>query len=426
MNPLRIKGLLPLCTGLLVGFTLAFSLAHSLGTGSDRWPDAGHTAASTMLPGALPVEDTRVLTEIVERVKQEYVEPVSEQQLMENAVRGMVGQLDSHSRFLDPRQYEEIQVSTRGAFTGVGLEVQSGNGNISVVSIIEDTAAARAGIRAGDVILGIDDEPVAGVPIVPVIRRMRGPAGSHVRLTIARNGQTEPLSFELVRGPIALHSVHGQILSDGFGYLRISRFSDTTGRDLRREIADLNRQTTAGLRGLVLDLRDNPGGVLDAAVEVSDSFLERGLIVTATGRARDATFRRSATPGDLLAGAPIVVLVNGSSASASEIVAAALQDHHRATIVGTRTFGKGSVQTVMPLSGGRAIKLTTSRYFSPSGESLQGRGITPDVPATFAGDNSDLRLATGILARVSYQVAPGKADRVRSGSFRTASRQTVP
>jgi len=384
VKPLDIKGLLPMLTGVLLGFSLAIGGAVLAGFTP---PGLGAAPGQLIeaLPPGLPPHDARVLAEILDRVKREYIEPVSDRQLMANAVRGMLAELDPHSQYLDPREYNEIRISTSGTFTGVGLEVQTDDGKIVVVSPIEGTPADRAGIRSGDTILAINGEIVDHGNIGQTIALMRGPAGSRVRLTVARDGQPEPLAFDLKRSAVEVHSVNARLLDSGFGYARISRFTDTTAKDLRRAIAELNDKTADGLPGLVLDLRDNPGGVVDAAVEVADCFLEQGLIVTASGRTRDATFRHEAVPGDLLAGAPLVVLVNGGSASASEIVAGALQENHRATIAGTRTFGKGSVQTVIPLSEGSAIKLTTARYFTPSGVSIQGLGISPDVNLS-AGD----------------------------------------
>jgi carboxyl-terminal processing protease len=378
VKALYVKGLLPLVTGALLGFTLALGGAVLAGFTP---PLLGTTslAPPAAAPPVLPAADAHVLAEILERVKREYVEPVSDRQLMNNAVRGMLAELDPHSRFLDASEYEEIRISTSGTYTGVGLQLQSSDGRVGVVAPIEGTPAARAGIQAGDAVLTIDGRPLDHSNVSQAILRMRGPAGSHVRLTVAREGQKEPLAFDLQRSPVDVHSVDSRLLEAGYAYLHISQFSETTAKDLRSNLARMNRATAGGLRGLILDLRDNPGGVLEAAVDVADSFLDQGLIVAASGRTHDATFRHEAAPGDLLSGAPIVVLVNGGSASASEIVAGALQDNRRATIIGTRTFGKGSVQTVMPLSGGRAIKLTTSRYYTPSGVSIQGLGITPDV-----------------------------------------------
>ncbi|MEO8223941.1 MAG: S41 family peptidase [Gammaproteobacteria bacterium] len=395
---MRVRGLVPLVSGVLLGFSLALGGAVLAGFAP---PGLGsrlqRAAVVPPLPASLPPEGLRLLAEIADRVKREYVEPVSDRQLMENAVRGMLAELDPHSRYLDAREYEEIRINSSGSYTGVGLELHTDDGQAGVVEPIEGTPAARAGIQAGDALLTINGEPVDRKNPVDTIRRMRGPADTHVLLTVARDGNSEPLAFNLERSAVDLHSVHSRALEHGLGYVRIAQFSDTTAKDLRRAIGRLNRDTPGGLRGLVLDLRDNPGGVLDAAVDVADSFLERGVIVTASGRTRDATFSHEATPGDLLEGAPLAVLVNGASASASEIVAGALQDHHRALIVGTRTFGKGSVQTVMPLSDGRAIKLTTSRYFTPSGASIQGRGISPDVDLDSGTTDDYLRQAAQIL-----------------------------
>jgi carboxyl-terminal processing protease len=393
---MRVKGLLPMLTGVLLGFGLALGGAVLAGL-TPAGLSGSALLAPPVLPAGLPPDDARVLAEVLERVKREYVEPVSDRQLMDNAVRGMLAELDPHSQFLDPREYEEIRINTSGTYTGVGLELQSDDGRVGVVTPIEGTPAYRAGIKAGDAILAIDGEPLDQANVGQAILRMRGPAGSHVALTVTRDGHAEPLAFNLQRSAVDVHSVRSRLLDGGYGYVRISQFSDTTGKDLRREVARLDAAAPGGIRGLVLDLRDNPGGVLDAAVDVADSFLDEGIIVTASGRTRDATFRHDAAPGDLLAGAPLVVLVNGGSASASEIVAGALQAHRRATVAGTRTFGKGSVQTVMPLSGGRAIKLTTSRYFTPSGVSIQGRGITPDVELAAGDAEAGLRQAARLL-----------------------------
>ena len=393
MKSLPVKGLVPLFVGVVLGFSLALGGAVLAGLSSVSLGTAAIGPLDSAVP-ALPPDDARVLAEVLDRVKREYVEPVSDRQLMDNAVRGMLAELDSHSRYLDRAEYEEIRISTSGAYSGIGLEVQMNEGRVGVVALIEGTPAERAGIRAGDVILSIDGEAVDQRNVSHTILRMRGPPGSRVLLTVARDGQPQPLTFDLERSNVEVRSVRFRALEAGYGYVRIAQFSDTTAKDLRLAVAQLNSDTADGLRGLVLDLRDNPGGVLDAAVEVADSFLDQGLIVTAIGRSRDATFHHEAVPGDLLDGAPLVVLVNGGSASASEIVAGALQDHHRATIVGTRTFGKGSVQTVMPLSDGRAIKLTTSRYFTPSGVSIQGQGITPDVESE--GDAPEIELSRAV------------------------------
>jgi carboxyl-terminal processing protease len=329
---------------------------------------------------SLPWDDVRLLTEVLERVKQEYVEPVDDHSLMENAVRGMVTHLDPHSQFLDAEEFEEIRISTSGNYSGVGLEVNLRDGKVLVVAPIEGTPADKAGIQPGDVIATIDGVTVRDDNVTDAIMRLRGEPGTSVNITVERAGEAQPLSFDLMRSNVQVHSVRSRLLEPGFGYVRITQFSETTGADLRQALSGIRGDGKgARLKGLVLDLRNNPGGVLDAAVEVSDDFLDAGIIVTASGRGRESNFRHEARAGDLIDGAPIVVLVNGGSASASEIVAGALQDNRRATIMGTQTFGKGSVQTVMPLSNGRAIKLTTSRYFTPSGVSITGSGITPDV-----------------------------------------------
>ena len=359
-----MRSLLLVATGMGLGLTLSF------GTG---------VLAQRSGNESLPWEEVRLLAEVLERVKQEYVEPLDDHRLMENAVRGLVTNLDPHSQFLDSEEYEEVRISTTGNYSGVGLEVNTRDGEIVVIAPIEGTPAFEAGVLSGDVIRSIDGVTVSHDNVGDAIARLRGKAGTQVRLTVERKGEPEPLAFDLTRSNVQVHSVRARTLEPGFGYVRISHFSETTDKDLRRALATLRRGDEPPLRGLVLDMRNNPGGVLDAAVAVSDEFLDGGVIVTASGRGREANFRHEARPGDLVNGAPIVVMVNGGSASASEIVAGALQDHDRATVVGTQTFGKGSVQTVMPLSDGRAIKLTTSRYYTPSGDSISGRGISPDI-----------------------------------------------
>jgi carboxyl-terminal processing protease len=341
---------------------------------------------------SLPWDDVRLLTEVLERVKQEYVEPVDDHQLMENAVRGIVTALDPHSEFLDAEAFEEIRISTSGNYSGVGLEVGLRNGQLVVVTPIEGTPADRAGIRSGDIIVAIDGVLVAEGDIGGALSRLRGEPGTPVNVTVSRSGDARTRSFDLVRSNVRVHSVRAELLEPGYAYLRISQFSDSTGSDVRKALGDLrDRPGGAALYGLVLDLRNNPGGVLEAAVDVSDEFLASGVIVTASGRGSEANFRHEATTGDLMQGAPMVVLVNNGSASAAEIVAGALKDNQRATIMGSQTFGKGSVQTVMPLSDGRAIKLTTSRYYTPSGLSINGEGITPDVLLDEQSTNSDSR-----------------------------------
>ena len=356
---------------LVLGIGAALGLTLSLETGvvAER-----NTAEDT-----LPWDEARLLAEVLERVKQEYVEPVDDSALIESAVRGMVTDLDPHSQFLDINEYEEIRISTVGNYSGVGLEVHMENGIVSVVAPIEGTPAERAGIKSGDIIMAIDDVAVDERKVNDTISRMRGKVGAAVKITIHREPEPEPLNFTVVRSHVQVKSVRAALLQPDYGYVRITHFSETTYKDLVKAVTQLKRSSRRELKGLILDLRNNPGGVLDAAVDISDAFLDSGVIVLANGRGRKATFIHEARHGDILNGADLVVLVNGGSASAAEIVAGAMQDHGRATVVGSQTFGKGSVQTVIPLSNGRAIKLTTSRYFTPSGDSIHGRGITPDI-----------------------------------------------
>jgi carboxyl-terminal processing protease len=365
----------------------------------------------------LPWDEVRLLTEVLERVRRDYVETVDDAQLFENAVRGMVTNLDPYSQYLDATAFQDLRASTTGNYSGVGVEVSVREGQVQVVAPIEGTPADRAGIRPGDVIVNIAGIEVEADNAQSAISRLRGPAGTPVALEITREGAADRLRFNLVRSNVQVQSVRARLLEPGYGYLRISQFSETTARDFRAAYAGLV-QANAGrkLTGLVLDLRNNPGGVLDAAVTVSDDFLERGLIVTASGRSQDANFRHEARSGDLLEASPLAVIVNGGSASAAEIVAGALKDNGRATIVGGRTFGKGSVQTVVPLSSGRAIKLTTSRYFTPSGASISGSGIAPDVavdeaavaPANgTATPDAALDAALGVLKQLPRAPAAG-------------------
>ena len=358
---------------------LALITGFALGIGVTLLQGAPAARQSATSEDVLPWQDAQVLAEVLERVRQDYVDPVNDHQLMQNAIRGMVAGLDPHSAYLDDEQYDEMRITTTGNYSGVGIEVSVEDGAITVIAPIEDTPAARAGILPGDIISSIDGVAIEQSDLNDAVGRMRGAPGTKVRVGITRAGIDQPLSFELTRASVLVHSVKQEMLEPGYAYVRITQFSETTGADLRTALATLRTEAHGRLKGLVLDLRNNPGGVLEAAVTVSDAFLEDGIIVTASGRTPESRFEMDATPGDLIEGAPIVVLVNAGSASASEIVAGALKDHDRATLIGQTTFGKGSVQTVMPLSDGRAIKLTTSRYFTPSGASIQSKGITPDV-----------------------------------------------
>jgi len=361
----RARSLLTLLVGAVLGMAISF------GTGVLAERDA--------VEKSLPWEEARLFAEVLERVRQEYVESIDDRILMESAARGMVTDLDPHSQFLNPEEYAEIRISTTGNYSGVGLEVSVREGRVSVVAPIEGTPAERAGLRSGDRILSIDGVAVQDGNVNDTIGRMRGKPGTTVNITVARDSDPEPIDFELIRSHVQVNSVRSALLDEHYAYIRITHFSESTYKDMRRAVGELRRNMEGDFHGAILDLRNNPGGVLDAAVDVSDAFLDSGVIVTANGRGHDATFRHEAQAGDILDGQIMVVMVNGGSASASEIVAGALQDNGRAAIVGSQTFGKGSVQTVMPLSNGRAIKLTTSRYFTPSGATIHGIGITPDI-----------------------------------------------
>jgi carboxyl-terminal processing protease len=328
--------------------------------------------------------DHQLLDEVAERVRLEYVDPVAAGALEQAAVEGMIESLDPHSSFLDSTEFDEMRVTTSGRYSGVGIEVTEVDGSIVVVAPIEGSPAERAGVRVGDVLVEVDGVAVQPGKLDATIERMRGLSGSSVHLVLTRKDEPEPLRFDLERTEVQVRTVRSEPLPGQYGYVRISHFSDSTPGDFDAAVLSL-RSAESPLRGLVLDLRNNPGGVLESAVGVADSMLESGMIVRADGRTAESRFELDATEGDLLAGAPVVVLVDRGSASGAEIVAGALRDHGRATLMGERTFGKGSVQTVMPLSNGEALKLTTSRYFTPSGRSIQERGIEPDV-----------RIATGI------------------------------
>jgi len=327
----------------------------------------------------LPSNDARLLAEVLERIGADYVDRKDDHDLMASAIRGMVEDLDPHSAFMNEDEFEDLRIATEGNYSGIGVEVTHESGAIVVIAPIDDSPAARAGIRAGDTIVAIDGRSIEDAALTDSIARIRGAPGTVVRLTVDREALARPLEFAIERAMVSVHSVRHEVLEPGYGYLRISQFSETTGLDIGQALRALQKRAGGRLRGLVLDLRNNPGGVLDAAVEVSDAFLERGVIVTAEGRSAESRFRMEAGAGDLTHGAPIAVLINEGSASASEIVAGALRDNGRAALLGRRSFGKGSVQTVLPLADGQALKLTTSRYFTPSGASIHERGILPDV-----------------------------------------------
>jgi carboxyl-terminal processing protease len=349
----------------------------------------------------LPLEDLRAFSEVFERIKTDYVENVEDKVLLEYAIQGMLNGLDPHSTYLNPQAFKEIQIGTSGQFGGLGIEVGMENGFVKVIAPIDDTPAQRAGIKAGDLIIRLNDKSVKGMTLADAVKIMRGKTGSPIILTIVREGETKPLKITVVRAIIKVKSVKSRSLGTGYGYVRISQFQSQTGKDLRKAIKLLKEGNNNKLKGLILDLRNNPGGVLNAAVAVSDAFLRSGLIVYTEGRIRDASFQFRARPDDLLDGAPIVVLINGGSASASEIVAGALQDHKRAMIMGVKSFGKGSVQTILPMNNNAALKLTTARYFTPAGRSIQAKGIDPDIvleTAKSEDTSSGLRIQEADLA----------------------------
>ncbi|MBL3590161.1 MAG: S41 family peptidase [gamma proteobacterium endosymbiont of Lamellibrachia anaximandri] len=341
---------------------------------------AGYAAAQAENEAVeLPLQELRTFADIFGRIKASYVEPVEDRVLLESAIRGMLSDLDPHSSYLNEEEYKELRVGTSGEFGGLGIEVGMEDGFIKVISPIDDTPAQRAGVLAGDLIVRLDDTPVKGLSLNEAVNLMRGKPGSSLVLTIARKGVEKPLKIEVVRAVIKVTSVKSRLLDERFAYVRISQFQSHTTDDMLKAVRKLDESAKEGLKGLVLDLRNNPGGVLNAAVSVSDAFLEQGLIVYTEGRVSDSALRFEAAPDDVLKGAPIVVLVNSGSASASEIVAGALQDHNRAVIMGKQTFGKGSVQTIIPINQHTAVKMTTARYFTPSGRSIQAEGIKPDI-----------------------------------------------
>ncbi len=361
---LKVRAILVVVIGLVLGFSLSFG-GGLISTGHK--PDKEELAW----------EQARLFAEVLDRVKRDYVEPIDDAVLLESAIRGMVRDLDAHSQYLDASEYRDIRISTTGSYSGIGIEIDEVDGVVTVVAPIAGSPAARAGVRSGDQIIAVDGIALEPGHLQQTIGRLRGHVGTEVTVTVLRDDVA--IDHEMRRQVIRVASVHGESLQPNYGYIRVSQFNENTAREMGRAIDALQDQHDGMLEGLVLDLRNNPGGVLDAAVDVSDLFLDAGVIVSADGRSADSRFTRSAHRGDVLDGASMVVLVNQGSASASEIVAGALQDHDRALVVGTATFGKGLVQTVMPLSKGRAIKLTTSRYFTPSGDSIHDVGITPDV-----------------------------------------------
>jgi carboxyl-terminal processing protease len=449
MMSTRSRTLIALAAGAVFGFSASLtsgvlaehpSALVNTAAAAGAATVATHTGSGTN-PAALPWEEARLVAVVSERIKREYVDDVDDHALMDKAIRGMVAALDPHSAFLDTDEFEEIRLSTMGSYPGVGIEVVAEDSAVKILRPIEGSPADQAGLLPGDQIVRIDDQDI-GADLAGAIARMRGSSGSVVKLTVLRPASGQTLDFSLRRAKVEVHSVAQQSLEPGYGYLRITGFSETTSDDVNHAIARLKRDNPGGIKGLVLDLRNNPGGVLEAGVAVADAFLNDGVIVTADGRTPDARFEMDATPGDVIDGAPLVVLVNGGSASASEIVAGALKDHGRAELIGHKTYGKGSVQTVMPLTHGGAVKLTTSRYFTPSGASIHGKGIVPDIVAQGAEDppaelltgknasslqsrDKEVSLALGTL-KDQVRVASASASKGHAGSAALVRAAFVP
>lgn len=371
-----VKKILPRTLGLVYAFTLAVPLIGFA---------ANDKATDNTTAKRIPLEDVQRFSNAISEIKKYYVKPVDDKELFDNAIRGMVGGLDPHSAYLDQEEYQELQTSTSGEFGGLGIEVTMEDGVVKVITPLVDTPAFKAGIKSGDYIIKLGKESVQGLTLKDAVNLMRGKAGSPIELTILRKGASKPLTFDLIREVIQIKSVKSKLLSEGYGYVRLTQFQAQTGKDMLNAIAQLKQQSSGKLKGLILDLRNNPGGLLDSAIQVSDAFLGNDksgkpeLIVYTEGRLPGSKFTALANPGDVLDNAPIVVLINNGSASASEIVAGALKDNKRALILGTKSFGKGSVQTVLPLDGKTGIKLTTALYYTPSGTSIQAKGIVPDI-----------------------------------------------
>lgn len=360
---------------LILGLGLVLGVMLTVGQGvfAER-QNTRHSSAT------IPLEDIRSLSEVFGKIKQNYVEEVEDKELLENAIRGLLSGLDPHSAYLDKKAFTDLREGTSGEFGGLGIVVGLEDGFVKVISPIDDTPAARAGVKSGDLVIRLDDKNVKGMSLEDAVKIMRGKPNTDITLTIVRKGEAKPLKFKITRDIIKVQSVRSRTLEEGFGYIRVSAFQERTGADLRKALSKLKKDNNKrNLKGLVLDLRNNPGGLLTQAIEVSDAFLENGVVVSIKGRDAANNMTHSAKGMDLLNNAPIVVLINGGSASASEIVAGALQDHKRAIIMGSQSFGKASVQTVVPLGNGSALKLTTARYYTPNGTSIQAKGIVPDI-----------------------------------------------
>ena len=360
---------------LILGLGLILGVMLAIGQGVLAEKES-HSRLSSQ---TIPLEDIRSLSEVFGKIKKHYVEDIEDKELLENAIRGLLTGLDPHSAYLDKDAFTELREGTSGEFGGLGIVVGMKDGFVNVISPIDDTPAEKAGVKSGDLIIRLDDKNVKGMTLEDAVGIMRGKPDTDIELTIVREGEDKPLKIEITRAIIKIQSVRSKTLDKGFGYIRVSAFQERTGADLRKAISKLKKENGRQLKGLVLDLRNNPGGLLTQAIEVSDAFLEGGIVVSIKGRSESNTTTYSAKGLDLINETPIVVLINGGSASASEIVAGALQDHKRAIIMGRQSFGKASVQTVVPLGNGSALKLTTARYYTPSGTSIQAKGIIPDI-----------------------------------------------
>ena len=437
----RLRWGLTLCAGVLLGCALslttrvfaqhdsAAAAAAAAGQiGAIRSGGSADNAAVPIGSEVLPWRDAHLLAEVLQRVRENYVDHVDVHQLMHQATRGMLEGLDEHSTLLDAREYAALQASTNGSYAGVGVEVEGVAKGIRIVRCLNDSPAQRAGLRAGDLVVRIDEVTVSAANLEVATDLLRGDVGSNVRLAIERSGHA-PQDYLLQRSEVLLPSVAAESLAPGIGYFRISEFTNATANELASALDTVRAAHGGKLRGLIIDLRNNPGGVLEAASASADEFLEHGTIVSADGRSGEARFRLEATPGDLSGGAPIVVLVNGGSASAAEILAAALRENGRATLVGRKTYGKGTVQTILPLSDGEALKLTTSRYYTPSGASINGVGITPDVllgGAEAPPAELDSGGGTPTLAHRDPQVAAALAQLRGEQIASHATRRVVP
>lgn len=407
--------------GLILGLGLLLGISIT----------AGHRVAAERETAVkaqdLPLAELRSFIDVLDRIKQDYVETVEDRALLENAIRGMLNGLDPHSAYLDKDAFDDLQAGTSGEFGGLGIEVGLEDGFIKVIAPIDDTPAEKAGVKAGDLIIRLDNQPVKGLSLSEAVKMMRGKPNTELVLTIVRAGQDNPIDITITRDIIRVKSVKSRLLEPGYGYIRVTQFQANTARSLNQSLTHLKKQNNGPLKGLVVDLRNNPGGVLNAAVEVSDVFLKKGTVVYTEGRSSGAQQRFKATPGDSIEGAPLIVLVNGGSASASEIVAGALQDHGRAVIMGEQTFGKGSVQTILPMANGTAVKLTTARYYTPNGRSIQAAGIKPDIKlqryqVSLAEDAASSLVKEADLSRhLENNEAPDKApNETRSDLFETA------